>query len=83
MLVGEKIKRADSGGIGALSISSVEAALTLSLLSKKQASKFNTSLKKIIITSELQSKGMRLNLTVDGRLVMFSLFRGLGLNVIV
>ena len=83
MLVGEKIKRADSGGIGALSISSVEAALTLSLLSKKQANKFNTSLKKIIITSELQSKRMRLNLTVDGRLVMFSLFRGLGLNVIV
>lgn len=83
MLVGEKIKRADSGGIGALSISSVEAALTLSLLSKKQANKFNTSLKKIIITSELQSKRMRLNLTVDDRLVMFSLFRGLGLNVIV
>ena len=84
MLVGEKIKRADSGGIGALSISSVEAALTLSLLSKKQANKFNKSLKKIIIiTSELQSKRMRLNLTVDDRLVMFSLFRGLGLNVIV
>ena len=35
MLVGEKIKRADSGGIGALSISSVEAALALSLLSEK------------------------------------------------
>ena len=86
MLVGEKIKRADSGGIGALSISSVEAALALSLLSKKQANKFNTSFKIIIIiiiTSELQSKRMRLNLTVDGRLVMFSLFRGLGLNVIV
>ena len=86
MLVGEKIKRADSGGIGALSISSVEAALTLSLLSKKQANKFNTSLKKIIIiiiSSELQSKRTRLNLTVDDRLVMFSLFRGLSLNVIV
>ena len=85
MLVGEKIKRADSGGIGALSISSVEAALTLSLLSKKQANKFNTSLKIIIIiiSSELQSKMMRLNLTVDDRLVMFSLFRGLSLNVIV
>jgi len=35
MLVDEKIKRADSGGIGALSISSVEAALALSLLSEK------------------------------------------------
>jgi len=46
MLVGEKIKRADSGGIGALSISSVEAALALSLLSTKQENKFNASLKK-------------------------------------
>jgi len=39
MLVDEKIKRADSGGIGALSISSVEAALVLSLLSEKKTSK--------------------------------------------
>lgn len=47
MLVDEKIKSADSGGIGALSISSVEAALALSLLSEiKQAFKFSTMLKK-------------------------------------
>lgn len=58
MLVGEKIKRADSGGIGALSISSVEAALTLSLLSKKQTGKqVQHKLKKIIITGELKARG--------------------------
>ena len=46
MLVDEKIKRADSGGIGALSISSVEAALALSLLSEKYKQTSTTQVKK-------------------------------------
>lgn len=58
MLVEEKIKRADSGGIGALSISSVEAALAPSLLSekKKQANKLSTILKKSTIHRKRTSK---------------------------
>ena len=50
MLVEEKIKRADSGGIGALSISSVEAALALSLLSEKKNKQTSSAqfLKKVL-----------------------------------
>jgi len=46
MLVGEKIKREDSGGIGALSISSVEATLVLSLLSEKNKQTSSEQVKK-------------------------------------
>ena len=39
MLVGEKTNKDDSGGIGALSISSLEVALLLPLLSKPKRNK--------------------------------------------
>ena len=86
MLVGEKIKRADTGGIGALSISSVEAALALSLLSEKKKTRKQVqhNLKKLLyIVKECQSKRLKVNLTVDDRLIVFSLFSRLGFNVIV
>ena len=53
MLVGEKMNKDDTGGIGALSISSLEVALLLSLLSEPKRKK-----KEKIMTFRAESKAI-------------------------